>query len=448
MARHTLTSRSDQIHCMPMTARDVPILFGDGRLSLRVPASADILTGPVIPVLADPADAVTTALRSPIGSPSLRAIAESRQPSSVVITMSDITRPVPNELLITAILAELNATGIPDSACTILIATGMHRASTRKEREIMLGKDLLRRCRVVDHESDQPETLVQISEEPPVSINRIYADADLKIVTGLIEPHFMAGYSGGRKGICPGLVDMRTVQRFHGHKTMGDPDAVEGKMLGNPCHEIAMQVVALTSCDFLVNAAITNNRELAGVFAGDLFAAHEQGCKQVSVWTSAKVEQPYDLVVQSAGGYPLDQSFYQTVKGMVTALPALHEGSTLLMCSACTEVGSPEYTELMLQRGRDYRGFLDHIKATEVTEKGQWQFQMQTRVLDRVGVTGLVMANDGLPLDVQQGLAVTPAVGSGDAPQRAQALIDAYVARAPDARIAIIPDGPYTMLRN
>ncbi|HIE69699.1 MAG TPA: DUF2088 domain-containing protein [Planctomycetes bacterium] len=108
MARHTLTSRSDQIHCMPMTARDVPILFGDGRLSLRVPSSADILTGPVIPVLADPADAVTTALRSPIGSPSLRAIAESRQPSSVVITMSDITRPVPNELLITAILAELN----------------------------------------------------------------------------------------------------------------------------------------------------------------------------------------------------------------------------------------------------------------------------------------------------------------------------------------------------
>lgn len=430
-----------------MAARDVPILFGDGRLSLRVPASADILAGPVIPELADPVGAVLTALRSPIGSPSLRAIAEAKQPGSVVITMSDITRPVPNELLITAILAELNATGIPDSACTILIATGMHRPSTEKEREIMLGKDLLGRCRVVDHVSDKPETLVQISDEPPVSINRIYAAADLKIVTGLIEPHFMAGYSGGRKGICPGLVDLHTVQRFHGFKTMGDPNAVEGKLLGNPCHEIAMRVVGLTSCDFLVNAAITNNRELAGVFAGDLFAAHAQGCEQVGVWTSAKVEQPYDLVVQSAGGYPLDQSFYQTVKGMVTALPALHEGSTLLMCSACTEVGSPEYTELMLLRGSDYRGFLDSIQQTDVTAKDQWQYQMQTRVLERIGVTGLVMANDGLPRDVQQRLAVTPAGGSGDAPQRAQGLIDAYVVRNPAARIAIIPDGPYTMLR-
>ena len=448
MVRRTLTSPSDQIHCMHMTARDVPILFGDSRLPLRVPASADILTGPVIPKLADPAGAVLAALQRPIGSQSLRAIAEQRQPRSVVITMSDITRPVPNDLLITAILAELNATGIPDSACTILIATGMHRPSTPTEREIMLGKDLLRRCRVVDHEADKKETLVQISDAPPVSINRIYADADLKIVTGLIEPHFMAGYSGGRKGICPGLVDLHTVQRFHGFKTMGDPDAVEGKLAGNPCHEIAMRVVRLTSCDFLVNAGITNNRELAGVFAGDLFAAHERGCRQVDVWTSAKVARPYDLVVQSAGGYPLDETFYQTVKGIVTALPALHEDSTLLICSACTQVGSPEYTDLMMQRGSDYRGFLDHIQETAITKKDQWQYQMQTRVLQRIGVSGLVMANDGLPRDVQRRLAVTPAAGDGDAQQRAQQLIDAYVAKKPQARVAIIPDGPYTMLRS
>lgn len=421
-------------------------MFGKGRLTLRVPASADILTGPVIPKAPDPQAAVLAALRRPIASSPLRQIAEERQPRSVVITMSDITRPVPNELLITAILGELNSAGVADDACTILIATGMHRPSTPAEREFMLGKDLLRRCRVVDHEADKLETLVQISDEPPVSINRIYADAELKIVTGLIEPHFMAGYSGGRKGICPGLVDLQTVQRFHGFKTMGDADAVEGKLAGNPCHEIALRVVSKTSCDFLVNAAITNNRELAGVFAGDLFAAHERGCEQVGEWTSALVTEPYDLVVQSAGGYPLDESFYQTVKGMVTALPALHERSQLLMCSACTEVGSPEYTELMLERGSDYRGFLQHIKTSGLTAKDQWQYQMHTRVLERIGPQRLLLANDGLPKDVQQRLAVTPVAGEGPAIQRAQQVIDT-VASNPDARIAIIPEGPYTMLR-
>lgn len=430
-----------------MSTREVRILFGKGRLALRVPEQADVLVGPSIPPLPRPDAAVLAALQDPIGLPSLRSIATAKQPASVVITMSDITRPVPNELLITGILGELNAAGIADHQCTILIATGMHRPSTAAEREFMLGKKLLRRCHVVDHEADKAETLVRISEDPPVSINRIYAEADLKIVTGLIEPHFMAGYSGGRKGICPGLVDLHTVQRFHGFRTMGDPAAVSGKLLGNPCHEIAMRVANLMRCDFLVNAAITNERELAGVFAGDMVAAHERGCKQVGTWTSAPVTQPYDLVVQSAGGYPLDESFYQTVKGMVTALPALHEHSTLLMCSACTEVGSPEYTELMMQRGQDFEGFLEHISQANVTAKDQWQFQMQTRVLQRIGVERLLLANDGLPLSVQQCLAVTPATGHGNAGERAQQCIDALLSRQPEARIAIIPEGPYTMLR-
>jgi len=257
----------------------------------------------------------------------------------------------------------------------------------------------------------------------------------------------MAGYTGGRKGICPGLVDLDTVQRFHGYKTMGHPGAVEGRLAGNPCHEIAIDVATQMGCDFLVNAAITDEREPAGVFAGDLIAAHEKGCEQVGTWTSATVEQPYDLVVQSAGGYPLDESFYQTVKGMVTALPALHEASTLLLCTACTEVGSPEYTELMRQHGGDYRAFLDSIRASDVTAKDQWEFQMQTRVLERIGVAGLVMVNDGLPPETQRQLAVTPAPGSGSVAKRAQQWIDDFVEAHPGARIAAIPEGPYTMLR-
>lgn len=429
---------------MPRTAE---LLFGTGRVSLRLPEHAVVLRGPEIPRASAPAAAVRNALQQPIGSAPLREVAASKRPGSVCITMSDITRPVPNELLITAILEELHAAGVPDEACTVLIATGMHRPSTERERQVMLGEDLLRRVRVVDHEADKLDSHVRVSDDPPVSVNRIYADAELKIVTGLIEPHFMAGYSGGRKGICPGLVDLETVQRFHGHRTMGDPAATEGRMDGNPCHEIGMQVATQVGCDFLVNAAITHGRELAGVFAGDLVAAHEAGCEQVGAWTSAAVGQPFDLVVTCAGGYPLDESYYQTVKGMVTALPALHEGSQLLMCSACTEVGSPEFTALMQRYGDDYEAFLRDIVASGRTEKDQWQFQMQTRVLRRIGEERLLLANDGLPMEAQRGLGVTPVGGAGDAVARAQRHLDAFVQQQPGARVAVIPEGPYTMLR-
>ncbi|MCK5942149.1 MAG: nickel-dependent lactate racemase [Planctomycetes bacterium] len=430
-----------------MTSRSVDILFGTGRMPLRVPERADVLRGPEIPRAPDPQAMVRQALASPIGCPPLRDVAAAKRPGSVCITMSDITRPVPNELLITAILDELHAVGIADDACTVLIATGMHRPSTERERQLMLGDDLLRRVRVVDHEADRGDTHVRVSDEPKVSVNRIYAEADLKIVTGLIEPHFMAGYSGGRKGICPGLVDLETVQRFHGYRTMGDPAATEGRMQGNPCHEIGMQVAQQVGCDFLVNAAITHERELAGVFAGDLVAAHEAGCAQVGAWTAAEVQAPYDLVVTTAGGYPLDENFYQTVKGMVTALPALHRESRLLMCSACVEVGSPEFTELMMRYGNDHPAFLREIASNGRTTKDQWQFQMQTRVLERIGRERLLLANDGLPVETQQRLGVTPVAGDGDAAARVQRFVDEFAAREPNARIAVIPEGPYTMLR-
>lgn len=432
--------------CMKPT-QTVALRFGSGRLQLQVPAAADILCGPVIPALDNPQQSVEEALTQPIQAEPLAAIARRKQPRSVVITMSDITRPVPNELLITAILEQLNSAGIPDDACTILIATGMHRPSTAAERALMLGTDLITRCPIVDHQADQPQTLVRISDKPPISINRLYNDAEMRIVTGLIEPHFMAGYSGGRKGICPGLVDLETVQRFHGYQTMGHSHSVEGVLTGNPCHEIAMAVARQVPCDFLVNAAITNDRAPAGIYAGDLFAAHQQGCKDVERWTTAFVDSPYDLVVQSAGGTPLDKSFYQTVKGMVQALPALHSQSTLLMCSACSEVGSPAYVELMQRHGADYRSFLAHIASNSSTAKDQWEYQMQTRVLEHIGVERLILVNDGLPRNQQSGLAVTPAPGDGSAATRAQALIDAFVEQSPGGRIGVIPEGPYTMLK-
>ncbi|MHC4986831.1 MAG: nickel-dependent lactate racemase family protein [Planctomycetota bacterium] len=201
--------------------------------------------------------------------------------------------------------------------------------------------------------------------------------------------------------------------------------------------------------DFLFNVAITREREIAGIYCGDLVEAHLAGCKQVAEWTTAEIDGPFDLVVTNGGGYPLDQTFYQTVKGMCTALPALGPKSTLLQVSHCAEkLGSGHYTELMMKWDGDWRGFLAHIEANkDVTELDQWELQMQARVLDRIGVENLRFVTDGIGPDTQQRMNLTPVLGEGDAQQRLQRAIDEFVAANPSARVAVIPEGPYTMLR-
>jgi nickel-dependent lactate racemase len=420
--------------------------YGTGRMGVNLPPDAMVLQGPPIPAIGDPAGALRRAAESPAGSLPLAQIIRTKRPKSVAITISDITRPVPNEPIITALLETLNANGVADKQVVVIIGTGMHRASTAVERQIMLGEQLLSRVEVIDHIADDTASHARVSDDPPVSVNRRFVEADLKIVTGLIEPHFMAGYSGGRKGVCPGLVDLQTVQRFHGYKTMGDRRSVEGNLEGNLCHEESLRVARLVGVDFLVNVAITHDREIAGVYAGEMEAAHAVGCRQVAEWTTVRVAEPFDLVITSAGGFPLDGNFYQSVKGMVTALPALHERSTLMIVSACAEIGSNEYTEMMLRYDNDWRRFLRDIAATSRTAKDQWQFQMHTRVLERIGVERLRMANDGLRMEVQRRLCVNPVGGDGDAGLRTQRFIDDYLRANPRASVAVIPEGPYTML--
>jgi lactate racemase len=289
---------------------------------------------------------------------------------------------------------------------------------------------------------------VRISSDPPVSVCRRFVEADFRIVTGLIEPHFMAGYSGGRKGVCPGLVDLNTIKRFHGYRTLAHPRATTGVLDGNPCHEESLRVARLVGVDFLVNVAITHDRRLAGVYCGDMVEAHLAGVRDVARWTTAMIDEPFDLVITNGGGYPLDQSFYQTVKGMVGALSAAHEESTIVLASACSEgIGSPECIETMMRWGNDWRGFLRHIADPENFLKDQWQFQMQTRVLEKIGVERLCFVCDALPADVQARLGVNPVLGSGSAGERLQRFIDDYLARHPAARVAIIPQGPYTQLQ-
>ncbi|MDY7010007.1 MAG: nickel-dependent lactate racemase [Planctomycetota bacterium] len=430
-----------------MKTKTVKLLYGRSGMVLRVPADAVVLEGKDIQAIADPTAAVAEAMANPIGSPALSELISNKQPRTVTITISDITRPVPNKVFLPSMLDALNAAGVADSQITIVIGTGMHRPSTPEEREILLG-EIQSRVEVTDHTADKPDTLVKVSDDPPVSVNRRFAEADFRIVTGFIESHFMAGFSGGRKGVCPALVDLETIERFHGYDALSDRRADAGVLEGNPCHEIALKIARTVGVDFLFNVAITRDRRIAGIYCGDLEAAHQAGCKDVAEWTSAEIKGPFDLVITNGGGYALDTTFYQAVKGMCGAMPALGPDSTLLIASACSEgLGSKPFAELILSYGGDWRRFLSDIAAAETVRLDQWEFQMRARVLERIGLERLWFVSDGIEQEIQKRIGVTSILGDGDAQLRAQRAIDEFVSANPAARIAVLPDGPYTLLR-
>lgn len=432
--------------------KTVELLYGRGTMALRVPDRAVVLRGCGAEPLADPGRAVAGALENPIGSPPLAALVQARRPRTVAISVSDITRPVPNAVMLPPLLDVLNRQGVGDDRIVIVIGTGMHRVSTSDERRIILGDEIPRRIEVVDHNAHDPTTLKRISRgdgaSQPVSVCRRFAEADFRIVTGLIEPHFMAGFSGGRKGVCPALVDLQTIQRFHGYATLADPRAENAVLDGNPCHRIALQVARTVGVDFLLNVAITQDRRMAGVYCGDLEQAHLAGCRDVERWTGAWVERPFDLVITSAGGYPLDQTFYQTIKGMGGALPALHERSVLLQIAHGGEgLGSEAYERLLMEYQGDWRRFLADAAASPCTRLDQWALQMQARVQSKIGNERLWFVSDAIPVHIQKRIGVTPLEGEGDAQMRAQRAIDRYLSANPLASVAVIPDGPYTLVR-
>jgi len=429
--------------------KTVRMLYGREGMELRIPAAAHVLRGHDVGAIENAEQAVIEAMDCPIGSPSLRQLIDSKKPRNVAITISDITRPVPNKEFLPAMLDVLNEAGIGDRQIVIIVGAGMHRPSSREECEFLVGPEIIDRIEVVNHRAEESDTLVEVSDDPPVRVCRRFAEADFRIVTGYIEPHFMAGFSGGRKGVCPALVDLQTIQRFHGFETLANRLADNGVLEGNPCHEIALNVARAVGVDFLFNVAITRDRRIAGIYCGDLDKAHIAGCEQVAKWTSVEIDGPFDMVITNGGGYPLDQTFYQTVKGMCSVLPALDRNSTLLMISHCGEqLGSKEYTDMMLSYNNDWRRFLADIEANpDTTRLDQWEFQMQARVLDHIGREKLWFVSDGIDEKMQRRISVTPILGPAAAQLRAQQAIDEYLSARGDARIAIIPEGPYTMLR-
>jgi lactate racemase len=424
--------------------RSADLLVGRGtvRVTAPPPATVDVLRKPAMPVLADPAAAVATALDRPVSSAPLPDLAAGARSACIVVC--DVTRPVPNGLLLRPIVERLLAGGAPLAGITVLIATGLHRPNLGEELRALIGDDwVLDRVRVLNHDGRDPDQLVDLGRTPtrstPVVLNRAFVDADVRVVTGLVEPHFMAGYSGGRKVVAPGVAGERTIRALHADRFMGDPLASSCNLERNPLHEEQLAIAAMVGPVFGVNTVIDERRALAYVNAGEVVASHAaavafaRGCSELACAAT------YDLIVTGAAGHPLDATYYQTIKAMVTPLEVLADGGDMVVLSACSEgLGSPDFRASQQRLlGRGAGAFLDGLRAKALADVDEWQTQMMLRAT-RIGSVHL--ATTGLDAEALALTGVEPCVD-------VQAFVTAFVRQRPDARIALIPEGPYLVPR-
>ena len=389
--------------------------------------------------LRDPEEAVEKALKEPTGSQPLGEIASGK--GTICIVVSDITRPVPNKILLPPILRCIEEQGLRADDISILVATGLHRPCTEEELAQILGEDLVRRYRIINHRGRDLSThryLGETGRGTPVYIDERYLGAEVKILTGLIEPHFMAGYSGGMKSVCPGLAHMDTVRAIHGPHLLEDERASSGVIEGNPVHEEIMAATEMAGVDFIVNAVIDENRKPIGIFAGDLVEAFNQGTRFAEELVTSYIPEPVDVVVTSSAGYPLDATFYQSVKGMVAPLPVLKDGGTIIIAAECSEgIGGQEYTELMLETD-NIEDFMEKIWSPSYFVVDQWQFEEHVKALRRAEI---LMYSGGIPRGVLERLFVTP-ISSVE-----EGVKIALSRHGKDAKIIIMPKGPYVIPR-
>jgi nickel-dependent lactate racemase len=360
----------------------IGLLCGEKTIDIELPESAVLLEISTLEALLNPTGAVRQALSYPIGSPPLKNLARGKKDACVVI--SDITRPVPHKIILSPILETLEEGGIAKEDITILIATGMHRPNQGDELESMVGREIVDDYFIVNHDCRNPQAYRKIDEIDgvPIEINTNYLDADLKILTGLIEPHFYAGYSGGRKSILPGISSFETMKFMHSYKMIDHPNVTNCLLEGNPFHEYALRVTEIVGVDFILNVVINRERKIAGVFAGNYDLAHKLGCEMVREYSVIDLDKRFDLVITSGGGYPLDATFYQVSKALTCARHILKKGGTIVVASECREgLGSPEFRGV-IQSACGHEGFVKKFSDPENLVIDQWCAQNIYQALD------------------------------------------------------------------
>lgn len=387
--------------------------------------------------LANPQQAIEDAINNPIGSKPLSELAQGKKTACILVC--DITRPVPNKLILPPLLKILEANGIARENITILVATGLHRPNEGDELVELVGEDVAKNYRCENHHgkvTEEHDYLGTTERGVPVYLDSRYVRADLKITTGLIEPHLMAGYSGGRKVICPGIAGLETVKIWHGPKFLEHPNADCGILEGNPVHEENTLIAQMAGCDFIVNVCIDGYRQVTWAGAGDMIKAWHEGVKFVEQIVRVPVEEPCDVVITSSAGYPLDTTWYQAIKGLTGALPIVKQGGTIILAASLTEgLGSPEFVQVM-RENPDLKKFKERILGTDYFVMDQWQLEEFAKVVDRCSVK---VFTDG-PLKEQLNDCFVEPVNSIES-----ALADCLTQYGPSARIAVIPKGPYVL---
>lgn len=417
----------------------IKLAYGRHGLWIELPEKArvTVIEPKFVPGLANEREALTSSLASPLSCPPLRQLV--KPSDTVAVVFSDITRPMPNDRVLPVLLEELEKAGVPDEQIVLINALGAHRPQTEAELKVMLGEALVNRFRIIQHNAWDETALAPVCQNRlgrTVRINRAYLDASVRILTGFIEPHFFAGFSGGPKAILPGIADIESILDNHGALMLADPRATWTVTEGNPVWEEMLTIALSTSPTFLLNVTLNQARQITGVFAGDLVKAHRAGCDFARQQVIRYVPHPYDIVITSNSGYPLDLNLYQAVKGMSAAARIVKPGGVIIIAAECWD-GIPDHGEYrrLLWEASSPEELLARVMTPGFRCHDQWEAQIQAQIQLKAKV---YVYSEGLSDEQLRRALLLPC-------RSIEETVGNLLAVNPEATIAVLPDGPQTV---
>jgi nickel-dependent lactate racemase len=414
----------------------VEIAYGKSRLKLNVPSNFDVIEPKFLEEINAPKLAIENSLKNPINSKPLRDIINSD--SVIAISVCDITRAQPREIVLKAIIEHIEDI-VPKSNIKILIATGTHRINTQEELISMLGKEIVNNLTVINHVCDDKESLIKMDtslKDVDVLLNKHWVEADIRITTGFVEPHFFAGFSGGSKLVAPGLAGLKTIMKLHNFERLNNPNSIWGEINNNPIQQDVRKIAKETGVDFTVDVTLNRDQKITNIFSGNLIDSHNIACDFARKTAMVEVEKPYDIVITSNSGYPLDQNLYQTVKGLSAASQIVKKGGEILCLSECSD-GIPNH-------GKFYSLLSEFNKPDQVEDvladpnfhcQDQWQVQILSQIAKK---TNINLYTEGLSEDeIKNAFMISV--------QNPQNYLNEKILSNQNIRGCVLPEGPITI---